>query len=205
MNKKKILSLIGNLICGCLLCFALVILIVGVINYKQGKQLRLFGYSFSTVVTPSMEDTIMVNDIIIVKDVDFEDIKVGDIIVYYNYEYNINVVHRVVEIKDDGSLVTKGDNNTSIDAISTTKDNYIGKVVKYGSFLGLGKFLRSGKNIVFLIIFLIFLYLLIVAIKNLFKANKEKTLEEYKSQHDTIDKEKLREEIMKELEDENKK
>lgn len=205
MNKKKILSIIGNVICGILLFFALLILVLGVVNHKQGKQLKLFGYSFSTVVTPSMEDTIKVNDIIIVKDVDFSDIKVGDIIVYYNYEYNINVVHRVVNINSDGSLITKGDNNNDVDAIQTTENNYVGKVVKYGSFLGLGKFVQSSKNIIFLIIFLIFLYLLIVAIKNLFKASKEKMKEEIKAKQETIDKEKLREEIMKELEEKENK
>lgn len=204
-SSKKVFSIIGNVICGGLFVIALLILILGIINHKQGKQLKFFGYSFSTVVTPSMEDTIKVNDIIIFKDVPFEDVKVNDIIVYYNDEYHINVVHRVVGINEDGSLITKGDNNNSVDAIYTTSSNYIGKVVKYGSFLGIGKLARNNKNIIFVIIFLIFLYILIVAIQNIFKISKEKAKLELSKKQETIDEEKLREEIRKEIEDENRK
>lgn len=204
-SSKKVFSIIGNVICGGLFVIALLILILGIINHKQGKQLKFFGYSFSTVVTPSMEDTIKVNDIIIFKDVPFEDVKINDIIVYYNDEYHINVVHRVVAINEDGSLITKGDNNNSVDAIYTTSSNYIGKVVKYGSFLGIGKLARNNKNIIFAIIFLIFLYILIVAIQNIFKISKEKAKLELSKKQETIDEEKLREEIRKEIEDENRK
>ncbi|MCI5939011.1 MAG: signal peptidase I [Bacilli bacterium] len=204
-SRKKIFSIIGNIICGGLFVVALLILILGIISHKQGKQLKFFGYSFSTVVTPSMEDTIKVNDIIVFKDIPFENIKVNDIIVYYNDEYHINVVHRVVGINEDGSLVTKGDNNNSVDAIYTTSSNYVGKVVKYGSFLGIGKLARNNKNIIFAIIFLIFLYILIVAIQNIFKVNKEKAELEFSKKQETINETKLREEIRKEIEEENRK
>lgn len=204
-SRKKIFSIIGNIICGGLFVVALLILILGIISHKQGKQLKFFGYSFSTVVTPSMEDTIKVNDIIVFKEIPFENIKVNDIIVYYNDEYHINVVHRVVGINEDGSLVTKGDNNNSVDAIYTTSSNYVGKVVKYGSFLGIGKLARNNKNIIFAIIFLIFLYILIVAIQNIFKVNKEKAELEFSKKQETINEAKLREEIRKEIEEENRK
>lgn len=199
MNKKQIFSLIGNIIYWLLLFFSICILIFGIIGQKNNKQLKLFGYSFSVVVTPSMEDTINVNDIIIVKDSDFKEIKEQDIIVYYNSSANINVVHRVIKINDDGSLVTKGDNNSSPDSIFTTEANYIGKVVSYGSYLGLGKLLTNSKSVIFIVLILIFLYILIINIKNIFKINKEKN-EEILKQNNTIDKEKMREEILKEIE-----
>lgn len=205
MNKKKIFSIIGDIVSGILLVLAVLLLILGIVSHKQGKLLKIFGYSFSTVVTPSMEDTIKVNDIIIFKDVPFEDIEVNDIIVYYNDQYNINVVHRVVGINSDSSLVTKGDNNNAVDSISTTKDNYLGKVVKYGHFLGIGKLATNNKNIIFLLIFLVFLYILIVSIKSIIKASKEKDKMEIEQKQETIDRQKLREEIMKEIEEENRK
>jgi signal peptidase I len=51
---------------------------------------------------------------VVVKGVDTEDIKVGDIIVFYNPYRNIPVVHRVIKIEKRGSVTyfyTKGDNN----------------------------------------------------------------------------------------------
>lgn len=199
MNKKQIFNLIGNVIYWLLLIFSLCILIFGIISQKNNKQLKIFGYSFSVVITPSMEDTINVNDIIIVKDYDFKEIKENDIIVYYNNSANINVVHRVIKINDDGSLVTQGDNNSTPDSIFTTESNYIGKVVSYGSYLGLGKLLTNSKSVIFIVLILIFAYILVINIKNIFKINQEKNKEILK-QSNTIDKEKLRDEILKEIE-----
>ncbi len=199
MNKKQIFNLIGNVIYWLLLIFSLCILIFGIISQKNNKQLKIFGYSFSVVITPSMEDTINVNDIIIVKDYDFKEIKENDIIVYYNNSANINVVHRVIKINDDGSFVTQGDNNSTPDSIFTTESNYIGKVVSYGSYLGLGKLLTNSKSVIFIVLILIFAYILVINIKNIFKINQEKNKEILK-QSNTIDKEKLRDEILKEIE-----
>ena len=206
---KKVLTIIGNIIFWLLLSLSLLILIIGIKDKKQNKQFEIFGYSFSTVVTDSMTPTIKVNDIIIIKDIDFNEIKVGDIIVYYNSEQNINVVHRVVDTNEsENSVITRGDkykdDESRTDKIHTTKDNYIGKVVSYGSFLGIGKLARSSKNIIFLIIFLIFLYILIISIINIIKLNKEKTMEEFK-QKEKDEKEKMREELLKEIEDEKSK
>ena len=145
-SSKKIFSIIGNIICGGLFVVALLILILGIISHKQGKQLKFFGYSFSTVVTPSMEDTIKVNDIIVFKDIPFENIKVNDIIVYYNDEYHINVVHRVVGINEDGSLVTKGDNNNVEDFVLAQEQNVIGEVIYKIPKLGYVQALLASKG-----------------------------------------------------------
>ncbi len=66
------------------------------------------------VVSDSMEPTFYKGDLVVVKGVDTEDIKVGDIIVFYNPYRNIPVVHRVIKIEKRGSVTyfyTKGDNN----------------------------------------------------------------------------------------------
>ena len=64
---------------------------------------------------------------------------------------------------------------------------------------------ENNKNIIFAIIFLIFLYILIVAIQNIFKVNKEKAELEFSKKQETISETKLREEIRKEIEEENRK
>ena len=66
------------------------------------------------VVSSSMEPTFSKGDLVVIKGVDPEDVKVGDIIVYYNPFRHIPVVHRVVAIEEiDGKryFITKGDND----------------------------------------------------------------------------------------------
>ena len=67
------------------------------------------------------------------------------------------------------------------------------------------KHFLNNKNIIFAIILLIFLYILIVAIQNIFKVNKEKAELEFSKKQETINETKLREEIRKEIEEENRK
>lgn len=84
--------------------------------------INFFGYTFFRVVSGSMEDTIKINDIVIVKLTD--KIKEKDII---TYKYNQNfITHRVIKI--DGSVITKGDANNTIDA-PVNWDNILGKVI----------------------------------------------------------------------------
>ena len=66
------------------------------------------------VVSSSMEPTFYKGDLVVIKGVEPEDIKVGDIIVYYNPFKHIPVVHRVIaveEINGERFFYTKGDNN----------------------------------------------------------------------------------------------
>lgn len=65
------------------------------------------------VVTNSMEPVIMVNGIVDIEHVDFQDIQPNDII-RFNSKLGYSVVHRVVAVGTD-YLVTKGDNNEEID------------------------------------------------------------------------------------------
>ena len=55
------------------------------------------------VVSSSMEDTFYKGDLVVVKGIKPEDIKVRDIIVYHNPCKDIDVVHRVVDIKEEST------------------------------------------------------------------------------------------------------
>lgn len=69
-----------------------------------------FGYGAALVLTGSMEPTFRADDLIFVKEADtFE---VGDIVVYQSG--SLLVVHRIVEITEDG-IITKGDANNAPD------------------------------------------------------------------------------------------
>lgn len=81
-----------------------------------------------TVMSNSMEPTIYKDDLIIVKDVDFNNLAEKDIILYYNPISKKNIVHRI-ENKNENYIKTKGDNNLNIDNIIIKKENIIGKVI----------------------------------------------------------------------------
>jgi signal peptidase len=90
----------------------------------------VFKYYFLTIGSGSMQKTLYVGDVIIVKKLDakeLNEIDVGTIIVF-KMENKV-VVHRVVEIKKDNGLLlfyTKGDNNKERDNWVVTENNLIG-------------------------------------------------------------------------------
>lgn len=53
----------------------------------------------------------------------------------------LNVVHRAVGRRADGSLVTRGDNNPEADALATTERNYVGVVRGFEGSAEIGQLL----------------------------------------------------------------
>ena len=195
-----------------LIGIAIAILIAGSNAIKNGRKVKIFGFSFSVVVTESMEPTIKVNDVIIIKDYKFSEIKEDDIIVYRNTEYNIDVVHRVISVNDDGTITTKGDNNPIADSVPITEDLFRGKVVKYGNFLGIGNVLSQYRWAIIITIVLIFIYIINSELVSMVKKLKEKEENDPNkgtSNDPTLSyeerKELMRQELLKELEQGNKK
>lgn len=99
------------------------------------------------VVSDSMEPTLYKGDLIIVKGVDLALIEEGDIIVFHNRFRGIDVVHRIVEIKESEMgriFITKGDNNLTNPypdqvmkiAPPVTEDMVKGRVLKVVPKLG---------------------------------------------------------------------
>ncbi|MGD0328893.1 MAG: signal peptidase I [Nitrososphaeria archaeon] len=90
-----------------------------------------FGNSpFWYVEGISMHPTLQSGDLIIIVRTPFDNLKVGDIIVYYSHVYNFRIVHRIIEIENisgQEALITKGDNNLGPDPLYVTKADYIGK------------------------------------------------------------------------------
>ena len=119
---------IGNILINSILVLVIIITIIVVICFaimkKNNQQyINVFGYSIMQVVTGSMEDTIKVKDIVIVKIT--KDVKNNEII---SYEDNNKIItHRIIKITDN-YIVTKGDANNSEDK-PITKEKVVGKVV----------------------------------------------------------------------------
>ena len=89
---------------------------------------RLFGYSALNVASGSMQDEIMVNDLVIIKRT--KDYEVDDIITYMREGESIPTTHRIVEITSDGKYVTKGDANNTNDRFPVSEEEILGEVVE---------------------------------------------------------------------------
>ena len=95
--------------------------------------LKYLGYQPVLIQTGSMEPTMRTHSIAVAKRVDsMKEISQGDIITYRVYDEtgkSITITHRIYNIKDDGTIITKGDNNRVADSYNITIDNVKAKIV----------------------------------------------------------------------------
>ena len=127
MKKTKKINMLGCIL-NILITVVVVITIIGLYYMAQVKILNkdyanIFGYTFFEVATGSMTNTINIGDIVVVKV--NEAFKENDIIVYK--EENSFITHRVIK-KEENTIITKGDNNNSVDK-PISEDEVLGKVV----------------------------------------------------------------------------
>ena len=158
MLVKKILdNKIFKIFYGIIRAFITVILVsyvAFVLVQRITNNSAIMGYRVFTVVTGSMEPVYNVNDVILVKEVDIDTIKVGDDIAYLANSDSfagMYVTHRVVEIKEENGekqFILKGINNDVEDPAITAEQiygrvegkvflvNYVNHIVKniYGFF-----------------------------------------------------------------------
>lgn len=214
MKNKTITKNITTIILIVLFVLCVTLVFKSVKAHRENKLMYIFNHSYSVVPTPSMEPVIKTNDIIIVKDVAFEEIKKDDIIVFFSEVEGIFIVHRVIDIYDDGSFHTKGDNNQASDNDpapsdgykGVTKELYLGKVVKSTHLLGLGFLLVNLKSVLLLVVIIIFIIILVTEVLKVVKTIKHKD-EIKNSEEEDIEKvkERLRLEVLAELEKEKNK
>ena len=89
-------------------------------NDDEDKPRSFFGYTFLSVLTDSMEPLIKEADLIVVKKVDPNSIKVGDVISFLDPSSPTDSVltHRVISIYEKDGVryaITAGDNNANTD------------------------------------------------------------------------------------------
>ena len=104
------------------------------------------------IATGSMETSINVGDVVILKKCDASDVEVGDVIQYSRDNYT--VVHRVIsKYYEEGELlfITKGDNNKSEDYFPVKTDQVMGKEMFSIRYIGypslwFGKLMNGGQS-----------------------------------------------------------
>lgn len=197
---KKILGGIFTAFIVLLLVFCVILVIV----VKKSHKPFLFGYATYFVVSGSMEPTIEVGDVIIIKKVkDPSELKPDDIITFNGRGGTLEgkvVTHRIISV-EDGKITTCGDANHGIADTPITYDDVIGKYVKYSAVLTTLYAAFSSKYGFLFIVFIPLFVLLIVQIVNFRRAckmDKDGKMPEEKSA------EEIKEKAVKEKEDEIK-
>lgn len=139
-DKKKTLKIIKTAasLLWWLVLLLLAALLVNIFAAKlSGRVPQVFGYSVMNIVSGSMEDEIPRGSYVLIKRVDAEEIKKGDVICFFSSDpniYGIPNTHRVVEepiVTDAGiEFVTRGDANPIPDGVTAKGDRLIGVYVK---------------------------------------------------------------------------
>ena len=167
-----------------------------IIQRVSGNQ-SIFGYRLFTVATGSMVPDYNINDVLAIKEVNHNEIKVGDDITYLGKKQDVSgkiVTHRIIDIEEKNgkkTYLTKGINNDVEDP--TIGDNQI-----YGKVVGKVPVVTQINHIVknqYGFFFLIFLPLVIVIFLEI-----ADTVTEMKQ--DKIEKDKKEDEVNENTEDE---
>ena len=155
---SKAFNIIKNIVLDIIIVILIVAIIIGQLN--KNKPVSIFGYYFFTIVSGSMQNTLKIDDSIIVKKAN--EYKVNDIVTYkHDKTY---VTHRIIEIDGD-MVITKGDANTVADP-AFNKSQLLGKYVYKNDILS---FLVKYRFIVVLILGILYVISLLVEnIKNMF-------------------------------------
>lgn len=143
------------------------------------------GYKAFVIVSGSMEPTIMTEDAILVKEVEQDKIKIGDIISFSQGE--TIVTHRVIGIVEENGITkyrTKGDNNNTEDKEKITYEKIEGKYqFKINQFGIVTETLKNKLTLILLILIVIIMYSYKKKIEHKRKERKEKR-NHYKKEKD---------------------
>ena len=190
---KKVFNIIIDIVVVLILIISILVVTMSLTSRSSGVP-NLFGVAPITVASDSMEDTLMVNDLIFCEvrtDYVYDDYAVGDIVTFNQEiegETRFNT-HRIVEVVEDNGITyykTQGDNKdtnpvpdeelkTANDIVAKYTGNKIGGIGAFFSFIRtqLGFFL-----VILLPMILFFVYEAVRVIMNIIAYNKEKAAEE---------------------------
>ena len=137
----------------------------------------LFGGRMYAVLSGSMEPAVYTGDAVFVDTRSpFDEVEAGEI-VCFTAANGTPVIHRAMKVTSEG-IETKGDANIVTDGITTTDENYIGKVVFTVPFAGYVMHFLSLAKVRITIITIIAVILILSIYKSVVsrKSKEEKAL-----------------------------
>lgn len=175
--KRKILDILETVIL-IVTCLACIFVLLQKFVFKDSG---VFGYRAYVIVTSSMEPSLKIGDVILVKKVNPNKIKIGDIVTYNGMESDFAgkiITHQVHDIAKEKSEIdkktrlifyTKGTTNNMVDP-AVYEEQLCGKVIykiKILSFLS--KIIRSKYGY----IFIVFIPLVLIFVKEMITIKKK--------------------------------
>lgn len=154
--KQRILTIVGICLCAILLPILILNVVLIIKGASNPSDVPDIGGIHPLIVTQeSMEPTINGGDIIFVKDINPDDLVVGDIISFYDPKGSgVTVVtHKIIgkTVDEDGVIwfETKGDGNNSADPFPVCEDDVIGIYTGRVALLGhIALFMQSTPGLI---------------------------------------------------------
>ena len=206
INAKKIIKTVLIILYQILVIMALILTMVIVLQRISANNQSIGGYKIFRVITGSMEPEYEVGEVIISKEVNPKDIKVGDDIVYLGRvgEYSGKIImHNVVAIDTDenGDLIfhAKGLQSNSVEDPQIREDQIYGVVTYRSSILTILYDLATNIYSIFAIVIILVLNVFI-AFNTPKKTKKKRKKRKIANTSDTLD-EDFSEENLEEMEE----
>ncbi len=113
-----------------------------------------YGWEFDAVLSGSMEPALAVGGLVVIKPVDVQQVKIGDVISFKLPGINTPICHRVIDVQETGAgrvFRTQGDANEEPDLNPVPAGAVAGKEVLYLPYIGnlarLAEFGRQRVNV----------------------------------------------------------
>lgn len=181
---RRILSIAGIVLSAAVLPILVINLIFLVKSFtvSADEPASLLGLTPMVVVTDSMNPVIRAGDMIVDRKTDPCEVKVGDIISFFDPtrdKKDVVMTHRVVEIREDESgnlsFITKGDANNVKDPVEIPADRLVGVYRLKIPYLGnVVLFMRTTAGILFTVVLPLILFVAYELIRrNIWQKKKE--------------------------------
>lgn len=128
-KKKRVWKIVSTVLT------VLILLIIAwmVVCRVQNKPMFIFDRAAVWIVSESMEDEIPRNSYILLESVTADEVKEGDVIMFKSDDptleggYN---THRIIGVNEDGTFISKGDNNLAADKYAVKRENVAGRYIR---------------------------------------------------------------------------
>lgn len=174
-KRNNIFKLLENISFIIFMIIILIFIFMSLQSRITGEEPRLLGHRMYIVDSGSMGNTINIDSLIIVEEMEESEIILDDVITYYGHDMDSRVTHRVVDIDEGGNFITKGDANNTKDPLPLEPDKVIGKVVMTIPFIGkLFRVLSTKLGIALILVFGLGITVFPKIIQKVFQKNEKK-------------------------------
>lgn len=179
IKENKALKIIGNILYSILFLIVVLMLIIVIIQRTSNNSISIGGYRIFAVATGSMVPKYEVGDVLISKEIEPSEIKVGDTVVYKGEVGGFKdkfVTHQIQSInkQEDGTykFTTKGISNIEADPEISETQVY-GKIIYKVKTLSLISKLIANVYVFYFFVFVPIAIIIYKQIRNLIREDEE--------------------------------